>query len=61
MNTHTPTIQDLNRKSVQELHVIFHAAAMVAESERHPADEREAARQTLDHIRRSLTVKAPRP
>ncbi|WP_423174593.1 hypothetical protein [Stenotrophomonas maltophilia] len=61
MNKFTPTIQDLNRKSIRELHVMFRDAAVVAASERHPARERQAAGRTLDHIRRSLAAKVPRP
>ncbi|MEW3780787.1 hypothetical protein QOZ23_04660 [Pseudomonas aeruginosa] len=60
MNKPTPTIHDLNRKSVRELHVMFRDAAMVAASERHLASERQAAGRTLDHIRRSLAARVPR-
>ncbi|CCH05722.1 TPA: hypothetical protein N2C61_006457 [Pseudomonas aeruginosa] len=61
MNKLTPTIHDLNRKSIRELHVMFRHAAMVAASERYPASERQAAGRTLDHIRRSFAAKVPRP
>jgi len=61
MNTHIPTIHDLNRKTVRELHVMFREAATVAASERFPAQDREAAQRALDLPRRCLAAKVPRP
>ncbi len=45
MTTHFPTIQELNRKGVRELHTIV----------------RSAARKTQDNIRRVLAARHPRP
>ncbi len=61
MNTHIPTIHDLNRKNVSELRVIFRHAASLATSEQRPECERKAAQQTCENIRRCLAVKVPHP
>lgn len=61
MNTHIPTIHDLNRKSARELSAMFRAAATAAASEHSPAQDREAAQRTMEYIRRCLAAKAPRP
>jgi hypothetical protein len=61
MNTHIPTIPDLNRKTVRELHAMFRNAASIATSDQSPAPEREAAQKTLEDIKRSLSNKQPRP
>ena len=42
MNTHIPTIHDLNRKSVGELRVMFRNAANLAASAQRPECERKA-------------------
>lgn len=61
MNKCSPTIHDLNCKSVSELRVIFRHAASVAASGQHPDCERKAARQTCENIRRCLVMKVPHP
>ena len=61
MNTHIPTIEDLNRKTARELRVMFRNAASIAASDLHPAPERAAARQTLENIRLCPATKAPPP
>ncbi len=61
MNTHVPTIHDLNRKSVSELRVIFRHAASLAASGQRLDGERKAARQTCENVRRCLGMKEPHP
>lgn len=56
-----PTIQELDRKSVRELHAIFRQAADVSTNAQRDEAERAAARQEQDNIRRVLAVRSPRP
>lgn len=61
MNTHIPSIQELNRKTVPELRAMFGKAASIAASDLRPAQERAAAQKTLENIKRCLASKAFRP
>jgi|GEM_PF-6837848 len=61
MTTHIPTIQELDRKGVRELHTIFRNAAEISANSTRAEAERAAARQTLDNIRRVLAGRYPRP
>lgn len=61
MNTHILTIQDLNRKTVPELHAIFRDAASVSANTHRSNAERAAAQKTLDNIQRSLAARHSRP
>ncbi len=59
MHTYIPTIHDLRRKTTPELHAMFREAASIAASDQRSAPERDAARQTLENIRRCLTTVTP--
>jgi hypothetical protein len=61
MTTHIPTIQELDRKGVRELHTIFRNAAEISANTILPDAERAAARKTQDNIRRVLAGRQPRP
>ena len=61
MTTHIPTMPELDRKSVHELHTIFRSAADISANTKRPEAERAAARQTLANIRRVLAGRHPRP
>lgn len=61
MMTNIPTIQELNSKTVSELHVIFRNAASISGNEQRSEEERKAARQTLSNIERSLAARHFRP
>ncbi|MBE7942267.1 MULTISPECIES: hypothetical protein [Ramlibacter] len=56
-----PTIQDLGRKGVRELHAIFHSAADNSANTKLTQAERTAARKTQDNILRVLAAHHPRP
>lgn len=61
MTTHIPTILELDRKGVRELHTIFRNAAEISANTARAEAERTAARQTLDNIHRVLAGRQPRP
>ena len=61
MTTHIPTIQDLDRKGVRELHAILRSAAENSGKKKLSEAERAAARKTQDNIRCVLAVRHPRP
>ena len=61
MTTHIPTIHELDRKSVRELHTIFRNAAAISANTTRADAERIAARQTLANIHRVLAGRHPRP
>ena len=61
MTTHIPTIQDLDRKGVRELHAIFRSAAENSANTKLSEAERTAARKTQDNIRRVFAARHPRP
>lgn len=61
MTTHIPTIQELDRKGVRELHTIFRNAAEISANTTRAEAERAAAQKTQDNILRVLVVRHPRP
>jgi len=61
MTTHIPTINELNRKGVHELHTIFRSAAENSANTKLTQAERTAARKTQDNIHRVLAGRHPRP
>lgn len=61
MTTHIPTIQELDGKTVSELHAIFRNATSISGNEQRSEAERKAARQTLTNIERSLAARHFRP
>jgi hypothetical protein len=58
MTRNSPTIEELKQKSPGELEAIFRKAAEIASADTYPAPEREAARRTLENVRR-CQPKAP--
>ncbi len=61
MTTYIPTMPELDRKSVHELHTIFRSAAEISANTKRTDAERTAARQTLANIRRVLAARCPQP
>ena len=61
MTKHIPTIHELDRKSIGELHTIFPIAAEISANMKRAEAEHVAARQTLNNIRRVLVGRRPRP
>ena len=55
MKTYITTIEELNGKPRSELNATFRKAAEIAASAARQSPEREAARQTMENVRRCLT------
>lgn len=56
MKNYIPTIEDLRRKPITELHVIFRNAAEIEGNERIGAEERQAASRTVENVKIVLRV-----
>ena len=54
MKTYITTIEELKGKTRRELNAIFKKASEVAGTARRQSPEKEAAKRTLDNVRRSL-------
>ena len=61
MKTYITTIEELKGKTRCELDAIFRKAAEIACSAGSAAAEKEAARQTIELVRRSLLVRFDGP
>lgn len=54
MTRNSLTIEELKQKSPRELHAIFRKAAEIAATDIRPAQERKAAKRTMENVRRCL-------
>lgn len=54
MKTYITTIEELKGKPKSELNVIFRKAAEIAVSDKVSPQEREAAKLTVENVRRNL-------
>lgn len=60
MTRYSPTLEELKQKSPRELEAIFRKATEIASADTYPPQERDAARRTIENVRRCLP-KAPTP
>jgi hypothetical protein len=60
MTRYSLTIEELKQKSPRELEAIFRKATEIASADTYPAQERDAARRTIENVRRCLP-KTPTP
>lgn len=60
MTRNSLTIEELKQKSPRELEAIFRKASEIASADMYPAQERDAAKRTMENVRRCL-VTTPAP